>query len=214
MGVDTNSSSSEGSLDNLCGRAAVDSLNNVLVDRHLMLGHGGRDLGGAVVADLPDERVSVGLHNLLVMHLLVMLALLKLLHIRANDLSHVVVRSLLNRLTLLLQCHLLVQEGLRLSFLLLSFFLLLVFNFGIELELLNAVLFVLAYEVLGALFVGRVASAVLAQLLLDDLDAALVSDGHLLGLVAFLLEEGVEQVLRRAVLKQLLLRRAHARLSK
>jgi hypothetical protein len=55
---------------------------------------------------------------------------------------------------------------------------------------------------------------VLAQLLLDDLDAALVCKGHLLCLVAFLLEEGVEQVLRRAVLEQLLLRRAHARLSK
>jgi len=137
MGVDTNSSSSsEGSLDHFCGCCALDRLDNVLVNRNLVLGHGGGNLGSAVVADLPDQGVSVGLHNLLVVHLLVMLAPLEVLHIRVNDSCHVVDGTLLYRLTLLLQCHLLIQEGLRLSFLLLSFFLLLVFDLGIVLELL------------------------------------------------------------------------------
>lgn len=132
MGFDTNSSSSsEGSLDHLGGCFPLDRLDNVLVNRNLVLGHGGGYHGSAVIADLPDQGFSVGLHNLLVVHLLVMLAPLELLHIRVNDSCHVVAVTLLFRLTLLLQCHLLVQEGLRLSFLLLSFFLLLVFDLGI-----------------------------------------------------------------------------------
>jgi len=75
-------------------------------------------------------------------------------------------------------------------------------------------LFVLANEVLGLLLVGLVSRAMLAQLLLDDLDTPLVGEGHLLGLVPLLLEERVEQVLRGTVLEQVLLRRAHAGLSK
>ena len=70
----------------------------------------------------------------------------------------------------------------------LSFFLLLVFDFGIVLELLKSMLFVLANEVLGPLLVGRVSGAVLTKLLLDDLDASLVGEGHLFGLVPFLLK--------------------------
>ena len=214
MGVDTNSSSSEGSLDSLCLRFTLDRLDYVLVNRYLVLSHGRGHFGGAVVADLPDEGLSMGLHDLLVLHLLVVLAPLELLHIRANDLSHVVVSTLLNCLTLLLQCHLLVQEGLRLSFLLLSFFLLLVFDLGIMLELLDSVLFVLANEVLSPLLVGGVSGAVLTKLLLNDLYAALISEGHLFGLVPLLLEEGIKQVLWRAVLEQVLLRRTHVGLSK
>lgn len=75
-------------------------------------------------------------------------------------------------------------------------------------------LFVLANEVLGPLLIGRVSRAMLSQLLLDRLDTPLVGEGHLLGLVPLLLEEGVEQVLRGAVLEQVLLRRAQACLSK
>lgn len=149
-----------------------------------------------MVVYLLNEALSVVGDFLLSLLALVNLGTLESLHILLHNCSVLLLRLLLDDLSLMLHSDLHIKESLGLLLLSLAFSLLPILFCLLILDLLNVEFLVLLDELLGALVVDADCSSLLCESLLDDLDPLLIYGAEFFGDVSFLLEDAIKHILR------------------